>query len=103
MDFAMAEMRTYVTQSGDTRHGQQHVSRLVNHSRTEKVGVQSYTVDQRQSNDPLEANEVQQLSGVSLSEEVVLQHGVDGGAGDGIVSRLSHCVDRLFRHGGLLG
>lgn len=100
--------KTCVSQSSDTRHGQQHVSRLVNHSRTEKVGVQSNTVNQGQSDDPLEADEMQQLSSVSLSEEVVLQHRVEGsadshgGCGDGVVSRLAHWVSRLFRHRGLL-
>ena len=95
-----------MSQRSDPRHGQQHVSRLINHSRTEKVCIQPDTVDQGQRDDPLEADEVEQLAGVSLSEEVVLQDGVErsadghGGCAHGVPSRLSHGVCGLLGHGG---
>lgn len=87
-----------MSQGGNTRHGQQHVSRLIHQPGSKEIGIESDSVDQGQRDDSLEPCEVQQLTGVSLSEEVVLQDGVecsaDGhcGSREGVVARLTHGV-----------
>lgn len=91
-------METYVSQSGDTRHGQQHVPWLIDQAGSKEIGIESDSVDQGQRDDSLQPGEVKQLTGVSLSQEVVLQDGIecpaDGHCGcrDGVVARLAHRV-----------
>ena len=47
---------TYVTQSGDGTHGEQHVAWFVQQPGSNKVAVDPYSGDEGQSDDPLQSD-----------------------------------------------
>jgi len=62
---------TYVTQSGDGTHGEQHVAWFVQQPGPNKVAVDPYSGDEGQSDDPLQSNGLQDLSGNPVTQERV--------------------------------
>lgn len=71
-------VETYVTQRGDGVHGQQHVPRLVQQPGPEEIGIDADAGDERERDDPLQTDGLEDLACGSVTEESVGEGRVEG-------------------------